>query len=106
MGIFKWVYFLYTNFLGKYYFFYSKWDIGNGYIFEILKKMGILKWVYKIYPFLQMGIFFANGYILLNIPQKNTSVGGGGEHWFFLSKIYFKFLERDIKMGGAMKKVF
>ena len=35
--------------------------------------MGILKWVYKIYPFLQMGIFFANGYILLNIPKKKTN---------------------------------
>ena len=34
---------------GKYNFFYDiKKDIANGCIFEIHKKMGILKWVYKI----------------------------------------------------------
>ena len=32
--------------------------------------MGIFKWVYKIYPFLKMGIFFANGYIFAH--KKNV----------------------------------
>ena len=55
-------------FWGKIYIFYyyvKKKNIANGYIYEILKRMGILKWVYKRNPVLQMGIFFAIGYIFL-----------------------------------------
>ena len=41
---------------------------------EIPKKMDILKCVYKIYSLLHMGIFFAKGYILLDIPKKTKGL--------------------------------
>ena len=45
----------------------------NRYISSyIFKKIGIFLQVYKIYLFLQIGIFFVNRYIFLNIPKKKT----------------------------------
>ena len=48
--------------------------IANVHIYKKIKLMGIHKSAYSIYPFLQIDIFFANGYILVYIPKKNQWV--------------------------------
>ena len=56
------------NFANGYIFF-----ITNGYIFEILKKIGILKWVYKYTHFCKWYIY--NQQMEINIPKKPMSSG-------------------------------
>ena len=61
----------YTYFLYFLLIFHSKFVIFAIFADRyISKKIGILKQVYKIYLFLQIGIFFANRYIFSNIPKK------------------------------------
>ena len=42
-------------------------------IYPFFSKYWVYSRVYKIYPFLEMGIYFGNGYIFVNIPKKKTN---------------------------------
>ena len=79
----KWVYFQESKKMGIFFkYFYPKINytqkhyISDSKYAHFFKIMGIFELVYKIYPLLQMSIFFANGYDFSNIAKKRSPFGG------------------------------